>query len=80
MIDSGFDWHITIIVNIVVVNIIVSEMMKLTTTHRDASFEIVHHLDLCPFVGSTLSAGPKSSFLIPFSFYEYQSITCFYIL
>ena len=80
MINFNFDLRTTIAMNIAIVNIIVSEMMKLTTTHRDASFEIVHHLDLCPFVGSTLNAGPKSSFLIPFSFYEYQSITCFYIL
>ena len=80
MINFNFDLRTTIAMNIAVVNIIVSEMMKLTMIHHDASFEIVHHLDLCPFVGSMLNAGPKSSFLIPFSFYEYQSITCFYIL
>jgi hypothetical protein len=80
MIGFSFNWHTTITENIVVINIITSEMMKLKMTHRDASFEIVHHLDLCPFVGSMLNAGPKSSFLIPFSFYEYQSITCFCIL
>jgi|TARA_B110001469_G_C9502786_1_gene250970 hypothetical protein len=80
MINFNFDLRTTIAMNIAIVNIIVSEMMKPTMIHHDASFEIVHHLDLCPFVGSTLNAGPKSSFLIPFSFYEYQSITCFYIL
>jgi len=80
MIDFSFDWHIAIAENIVAINIITSGMMKLEMIHRDVSFEIIHHLDLCPFVGSMLNAGPKSSFLIPFSFYEYQSITCFYIL
>jgi hypothetical protein len=80
MINFNFDWRIAIIENIVVINIITGEMMKLEKIHRDVSFEIGHHLDLCPFVGSMLNAGPKSSFLIPFSFYEYQSITCFYIL
>ena len=80
MIDSSFDWHTIITANITAINIITSEMMKPKKIHHDASFEIVHHLDLCPFVGSMLNARPKSSFLIPFSFYEYQSITCFYIL
>tara|TARA_B110000285_G_C14896767_1_gene501253 strand:- start:473 stop:715 length:243 start_codon:yes stop_codon:yes gene_type:complete len=80
MTDFSFDWHITITVNIVAINIITSEMRKLEMILRDVNFEIIHHLDLCPFVGSMLNAGPKSSFLIPFSFYEYQSITCFYIL
>ena len=81
MIDFSFNcWHTTITVNIVVISIITSGMMKLETTHRGVSFGIVHHLDLCPFVGSMLSVRPKSSFLIPFSFYEYQSITCFCIL
>ena len=80
MIGFNFDWRIAIIGNIVVINIITGEMMKLEKIHRDVSFEIDHHLALCPFVGSMLNARPKSSFLIPFSFYEYQSITCFYIL
>jgi hypothetical protein len=80
MIDFSFDWHTTITKNIVVIDIITSEMMKLEMIHRDVSSEIDHHLDLCPFVGSMPNAGPKSSFLIPFSFYEYQSITCFCIL
>jgi hypothetical protein len=80
MIDFSFDLHTTITKNIVVIDIITSEMMKLEMIHRDVSFGIIRHLGLCPFVGSMLGAGPKSSFLIPFSFYEYQSITCFCIL
>ena len=79
-IDFNFGLRTIIVKNIVVISIITNGMMKPTKTHRDASFEIVLHLDLCPFAGSTLNAGPESSFLIPFSFYEYQSITCFYIL
>lgn len=80
MTGFSFDWRIAIVENIVVINIITGEMMKLGKIHRGVSFEINHHLGLCPFVGSMLNAKPKSSFLIPFSFYEYQSITCFYIL
>lgn len=80
MISFSFDLRIVIAENIVVISIITGETMKLETIHRDVSFEIGHHLDLCPFVGSMPNARPKSSFLIPFSFYEYQSITCFYIL
>ena len=81
MISFSFDLRIVIAENIVVISIITGETMKLETIHRDVSFEIVvRHLNLCPFVGSMLGAEPKSSFLIPFSFYEYQSITCFYIL
>ena len=69
--------HIAAITENIVVAI--EKMTELEMIHRDLSFEIVH-LNLCPFVGSMLNARPKSSFLIPFSFYEYQSITCFYIL
>jgi len=77
--------HTAITVNIVAIT---SEMMivpeKIFLHRGGMSFaEIVFHrleLLLYPFVGSRLGARPKSSFLIPFFFCGYQSITCFYIL
>ena len=54
--------------------------MKHAKIHHGESFVINHHLNLYPFVDNMLGVKLESSFLIPFSFYEYQSITCFYIL